>query len=124
MHTGAANMRWHDADEMRWAVRAWAARIGVKSPEVRLRAMRTKWASMSTAGRMTLDKGLLKQPKRLGEYVLVHELLHLVTPSHGRVFKSFLLAYLPDWEQRDGELRKQAERQRHRIHADCTKGGI
>ena len=39
--------RWQDAEELRWAVRHWAARIGVKAPQIHLREMRHKWASIS-----------------------------------------------------------------------------
>jgi predicted metal-dependent hydrolase len=97
---------WHDADEMRWAARQWAARIGVKLRAVHLRSMSSKWASISTAGRLTLDSSLLETPRELGEYVIVHELVHLLCPKaqHGRVFKSFMFAYLPDWEERHARL--------------------
>jgi len=66
--------------------------------------MRTKWASMSHR-RLTLDTGLLKLPKDLGEFVVVHELVHVLVRNHGRVFKSFMYAYMPDWEERDRRLR-------------------
>lgn len=101
----AAPERWHDADELRWAVRGWAARIGVKVAQTHLRRMTTKWASISRAGRLTLNAELLDLPRDLGEYVIVHELVHLLVPNHGKVFKSFLAAYLPDWEEREGWLR-------------------
>ena len=101
--------RWHDAEELRWAVRAWATRIGVKVAQVHLRPMTTKWASISTAGRLTLNTELLDLPKDLGEYVIVHELVHLLAPNHGKVFKSFLAAYLPDWKARERRLRRFGE---------------
>ncbi|MGD0327656.1 MAG: M48 family metallopeptidase [Halobacteriota archaeon] len=52
-------------------------------------------------GRLTLSADLLKIPKELGEFVIVHELVHLLIPNHGKVFKSFMLAYLPDWEAKE-----------------------
>ncbi len=67
---------------------------------------------MSSAGRVTLDAGLLKLPRELGEYVIVHELVHRLVPNHGRVFKAFLLAYMPDWERRHDRLRTIAVRGR------------
>lgn len=97
--------RWQDAEELRWAVRHWAARIGVKSPQVHLREMRRKWASISGVGRLTLNTELVGMPKDLGEFVIVHELVHLLAPNHGKVFKSFMHAYMPDWEQREQRLR-------------------
>jgi predicted metal-dependent hydrolase len=40
-------------------------------------------------------------PRSAGEYVIGHELVHLLAPNHGKVLKSFMAAYLPDWEERE-----------------------
>lgn len=101
---------WHDAEDLRWAARAWAARIGVRVARIQVRALRTKWASMSTAGNLTLSDELVALPRELGEYVVVHELVHLLAPNHGKVFKSFMLAYMPDWQERERALREQGKR--------------
>lgn len=95
---------WHDGEELRWAARHWAARMGVPLRQVQLRSMSRKWASISAAGRLTLDTSLLEIPRDLGEFVIVHELVHLLAPNHGPVFKSFMTAYLPDWEERQRRL--------------------
>jgi predicted metal-dependent hydrolase len=100
----AARQPWHDADELKWAARHWAARIGVKAPRIQVRRMRSKWASMSTAGRLTLNADLITIPRDLGEYVIVHELVHLLAPNHGKLFKSFMFAYMPDWQEREKRL--------------------
>lgn len=104
-----APARWQDVDELRWAVQNWVTRIGIKRVQVYVRPMKRKWASMSSSGRMTLDASLLKLPKELGEFVIVHELVHRLAPNHGKVFKSFMLAYLPDWEEREARLQKRAK---------------
>ena len=96
---------WQDADELKWAVRNWTARIGVKVPQIHLRQMSRKWASISTTGRLTLNSELLEMPKLLGEFVIVHEVVHIIAPNHGKVFKSFMFAYLPDWQDRERLLR-------------------
>ena len=57
-------MTWHNADDMRWAARHWATRIGVKVPQIHLRQMANKWASISTTGRLTLNTDLLDSPQR------------------------------------------------------------
>src|SRR5208282_106480 len=101
-----ARNRWHDVEELRWAVRHWATKIGVRTPEIHLRGMRTKWASLSIVGRLTLNTELLDLPKDLGEFVIVHELVHLLAPNHGKVFKSFMHAYMPDWEKREQALQE------------------
>lgn len=99
---------WQSPDELKWGVRSWASRIGVVVPSIQMRSMRSKWASISLNGRLTLNYELLELPSELVEYVVVHELVHLLAPNHGKVFKSFMNAYLPDWERLDQELRAWA----------------
>jgi hypothetical protein len=50
------------------------------------------------------------RPRVLGEFVIVPELVHLLAPNHGKVFKSFMFAYLPDWEERAAILREYGDR--------------
>jgi predicted metal-dependent hydrolase len=61
--------------------------------------MTTKWASCSPAGRICLSKDLLGEDAAFQEVVVVHELLHLRVPNHGKLFKSLMTAYLPGWEE-------------------------
>jgi predicted metal-dependent hydrolase len=101
-HGGA----WVDLDDLRWAARHWATRIGVKPSQIHLRPMKTKWGSVSQKGRLTLDSHLLAIPQELAEYVIVHELVHFLAPNHGKLFTSFLFAYMPDWEKRHQHLQE------------------
>ncbi|HOV78773.1 MAG TPA: M48 family metallopeptidase [Bacillota bacterium] len=75
-------------------VSAWAGRIGVEPKQVHLRAMKRKWASCSSKGRLTFDQALLCQPAAFRAEVIVHELLHLKIPNHGPLFKAALKGYL------------------------------
>lgn len=100
---------WQDDEEMRWSVRQWATRIGVREPRVRFRMLDAQWGMLTPSGWLTLDPTLLRLPKELGEYVIVHELVHLLAPNHGRIFKLFLHAYLPDWEAREQKLQGYAQ---------------
>ncbi len=102
---------WQDSEDLRWAVRNWSARIGVKPARVQIRSMSTKWASISTSGSMTLDTDLLSLPKELGEFVIVHELVHLLAPNHGKVFKSFMHAYIPNWEALETQLQTYTKKE-------------
>ncbi|NWF52499.1 MAG: M48 family metallopeptidase, partial [Nitrospirae bacterium] len=43
--------------------------------------------------------GLLEKHRNLIDYVVLHELLHMKVPNHGKLFKSLMFAYLPDWEK-------------------------
>jgi predicted metal-dependent hydrolase len=75
-------------------VSAWAKKIGVEPKEVHLRPMKKKWASCSSKGRLTFNTDLLGEPASFRREVIVHELLHLKLPNHGKVFRSLLRAYL------------------------------
>lgn len=77
-------------------VRLWADQIGAEPTEVRLRKMRKKWASCSSSGRLTFNTDLLSEPASFRTEVIVHELLHLKIPNHGKVFKALLKAHLSD----------------------------
>jgi hypothetical protein len=56
--------------------------------------MKTKWASCSSSGRLTFDKKLLDEPEEVRLKVIIHELLHLKYPNHGKMFKLLLDYYL------------------------------
>lgn len=88
----------------------WADRIGVHVNAIHLRNMNRKWASISTNGRLTLNTDLLNLPDTLTEFVIVHELVHLLVPNHGKLFKGYMSAYIPDWEERQQLLNALSER--------------
>jgi len=75
-------------------VASWAKRMDVEYKELHLRTMNKKWASCSSNGRLTFDIALLHQPSAFRREVIVHELLHLKIPNHGKLFKTLLRAYL------------------------------
>ena len=93
---------WHELQDavppevLRAEVQAWARRIRVEPRQIRIASMKRKWASCSSVGRLTFNRDLLSQPARFRAEVIVHELLHLRVPNHGRVFKALLKAYLAD----------------------------
>jgi len=75
-------------------VLAWAKRIGVEPKEIRLRPMKSKWASCSSNGRLTFNTEILQQPAAFRAEAIVHELLHLKIPNHGKLFKNLMRAHL------------------------------
>lgn len=88
------------ASEFKEEVRKWAEKVGVGVKEIHLREMKRKWASCSSKRRLTFDTSLLKKnPKKRAE-VILHELLHLKYPNHGRMFKTMLNAYLHHIEEK------------------------
>ena len=72
----------------------WSHKIGVKPKEIHIREMTRKWASCSTSGRLTFSKALLGKHKKKRDKVIVHELLHLRYPNHGKMFHVMLRSYL------------------------------
>jgi len=88
----------------------WAAKLGVKAGAIYVRPMRRKWASCSTMGTLSFNDELLGLDRELGDYVIVHELLHFSVPNHGRLWKSLMRAHLGDYEATETKLRKRANK--------------
>lgn len=81
-------------EEFHDAVRVWAERVGVVPKRIQVQRLTRKWASCSTAGRLTFSADLLSAGRAFREEVIVHELVHLIAPNHGKLFKSLLRAHL------------------------------
>jgi predicted metal-dependent hydrolase len=76
----------------------WEDILGVKASEVTVHAMKTKWGSCNTDKKKVLfNLELAKKPTECIEYVVVHELLHLIERKHNDLFKAYLDKYLPNW---------------------------
>jgi predicted metal-dependent hydrolase len=75
-------------------VQAWARRVGVEVKALHIRRMTRKWGSCSTAGRLTFNADLMCEAAERRKHVIVHELLHLKVPNHGKVLRALLRAYL------------------------------
>ena len=73
--------------------------------------MRTKWASCSTAGSLQFSTDPLNLDRQVGDYVIVHELLHFSVPNHGKLWKSLMRAHLGDYERLESKLKRAAMRQ-------------
>lgn len=80
--------------EFKMEVWKLADEIGVHPKEIHLRSMKNKWASCSVKGRLTFDKSLLKEQEEMRIKVIIHELLHLKYPTHGKIFKRLFEAHL------------------------------
>jgi predicted metal-dependent hydrolase len=77
---------------------------GSERPRLIVRAMQSRWGSLSRAGTMTLNADLIRAPRPCIEYVVIHELCHLRHRNHGTRFLRLLGQTLPDWEQRKRRL--------------------
>ena len=81
-------------EEFKADVRVWAEEIGVSPREIHIRKMKRKWASCSSKGRLTFDTSLLNETNEVRSRTILHELLHLKYPNHGRLFNILLNIYL------------------------------
>lgn len=75
-------------------VKSWAKRIGVEVGVITLRKMKRKWASCSSKGNLTFDIDLIRRPASFRRKAIVHELLHLKYPNHGKMFHTLERMYL------------------------------
>lgn len=80
-------------------------RHGIEKPQVTIRKMKTLWGSCSKhLNKITLNEYLLKADMSCIEYVVLHELTHLIYNAHNKDFYDFLTIYMPDWKERKKRL--------------------
>lgn len=99
---------WHKSllhAEVPALIRKWELRLKVKTTAYYLQRMKTKWGACNhRAGTIRLNTELVKKPRDLLEYVIVHELLHLIDPSHSERFLALLDKHYPAWREARAEL--------------------
>lgn len=83
------------ADSLRQRVKDWAVTLKVSPTQIRVQPMTRKWASCSSAGRVSFSRELCGKPAAFQDCVIVHELLHLRIRNHGKLFTATLKAHLP-----------------------------
>ena len=83
----------------------WEPRLGVKVARVFVRRMKTKWGSCNSRRRsIRLNTDLAKKPRECLEYIVVHEMVHLLEPTHNGCFTGLMDKSLPHWKFRRDEL--------------------
>jgi predicted metal-dependent hydrolase len=98
---GAIVEAWY-RDQIREAVAPllarWQPRLGVKVERLFVQRMKTRWGSCnSTARTIRLNTELAKKPGECLEYIVVHELMHLLEPTHNARFITLMDQHMPDW---------------------------
>jgi predicted metal-dependent hydrolase len=77
----------------------------VPMPAYRIKKMKTRWGTCNTrAQRIWLNLELIKMPPLCLEYVVVHELTHLLEPSHNHRFQALMTRFMPDWQRVQQQL--------------------
>jgi predicted metal-dependent hydrolase len=96
-------VRWYTEHARHWLrqrVKAWAARMGVEPEGVEVRDLGFRWGSCSQAGNLNFHWATILLPPSIVDYVIVHELAHLVEPNHTPEFWLRVGRALPEYEQR------------------------
>lgn len=92
-------------DAARELITLWEPRLGVEVTNFYLQRMKTKWGSCNhSCGTIRLNTELVKKPKNLLEYVVVHEMLHLLEPVHNQSFIELMDTHYPSWSNARSEL--------------------
>lgn len=85
----------------------WLPKLGVPAPEVRIRKLKTLWGSCNAeAGRIWLNLELIKKPPTCLEFILVHELAHLIERHHNERFLAIMDRAMPTWRASREELNR------------------
>lgn len=86
-------------------IKKWEPKLKVKVAGYFLQRMKTKWGGCNhRAGHIRLNTELVKKPKDLLEYVIVHEMVHLLAPTHSERFMEILGKHYPTWREARAEL--------------------
>lgn len=99
---------WHKSllhKAVRELIAQWEPKLAVNVAGYFLQRMKTKWGSCNHRARtIRLNTELVKKPKDLLEYVVVHEMLHLMVPTHSQQFLDLMTKHYPAWREARGEL--------------------
>ena len=87
-------------------VEYYASRMGVTYGRITIREQKTRWGSCSSKGNLNFNWKLVRLPRELLDYVVVHELAHRKEMNHSRAFWAVVEAELPDYRERRLMLKK------------------
>lgn len=88
-------------------IEKWEPTIGVKVAKVIVQKMKTKWGSCNGgAGNIRLNSELAKKPPECLEYIVVHEMVHLLEPTHNKRFQQLMDGFMPQWRHQRDELNR------------------
>jgi len=96
---------WESKRDFKEEVYKISNKLKVKVNRVTIREMNKKWASCSTHGFFTFNIELLGMERKFGEYVILHEIMHLRVPNHSKLWKSLMEAHMPDYKEKEVALK-------------------
>lgn len=80
--------------------------VKVESPEFEIKRMSKRWGSCTAEGKIILNPEIIKAPSRCIDYVIIHELCHLIHHKHNKEFYQLQSSIMPDWEKWKDRLEK------------------
>jgi predicted metal-dependent hydrolase len=96
-------IRWYSKRARAWLskrIQSWAPRVGVEPQGIEVRDLGYRWGSCGKSGSLNFHWATILLPPSVIDYVIVHELVHLLEPNHTPLFWQQLGRVLPDYEQR------------------------
>lgn len=106
-----ALVRWYKRQAMQKLtekVDRYAARVGVKPTAIQVRSFKSRWGSCTQRGELHFNWQVMMAPNRLVDYVVVHELCHLLRHDHSPGFWKEVERVMPDFMQRKEQLKEYA----------------
>jgi predicted metal-dependent hydrolase len=95
----------------------WEPLMGVKAKRIFVQRMKTKWGSCNQkAGSLRLNTDLAKKPPQCLEYIVVHELAHLIEPTHNARFVAVMDKFMPNWKHLKDTLNQLPVRHENWTH--------
>jgi len=95
-------------------IEKWQKIIGVEVTEWEVKIMKTKWGTCNRdARRIWLNLELAKKPEKCLEYILVHEMVHLLERNHTERFVAFMDKFMPQWRSIKDELNRSVLKNEH-----------
>lgn len=91
-------------------VAAVARSMGVEVQKISVRELKYRWASCSPGRRLTFSWRIIQAPTLVVEYLIVHELAHLLEPNHSDKFWNIVAVHVPAWEKARDWLRRHGSR--------------
>lgn len=71
----------------------------LEKPEIQIRKMKNRWGSCTPKGKLIINPEIIKAPSRCIDYVIIHELCHLIHPTHSKDFYALQTKMMPDWKK-------------------------
>ena len=116
--------RWYITKGSEWImtrIQRLASKVGVHPTRIEVRDLGYRWGSCGKNQVLYFNWKGLQLPVRLLDYLLIHELAHIIEPNHNVEFWRILDRALPDWKQRKEELQNCTEDSKHRIPTSTDK---